>query len=173
PALEPENLNLTPELMAQVPASILRVQCPGETLLDVLPRMREDYCGTIAYQIEPLSSHQQRVWLRERIETNWHRQPLSDEEKRGLLDRLLEVFQFERFVQRSYLGQKPFSIEGLDAVVPMIDEVATLAHRNGAREVVLGVGHRARPASAGPPTTSADRWSRCSRSSRERSRSRR
>jgi multifunctional 2-oxoglutarate metabolism enzyme len=144
PALEPENLKLTPELMAQVPASILRVQCPGNTLLDVLPRMREDYCGTMAYQIEHLSSHQQRVWLRERIETNWHRQPPSEEQKRGLLYRLLEVFQFERFIQRSYLGQKTFSIEGLDAVVPMIDEVATLAHRNGAREVVLGMAHRGR-----------------------------
>jgi 2-oxoglutarate dehydrogenase E1 component len=144
PALEPENLNLTPELMAQVPASILRVECPGNTLLDVLPRMREDYCGTIAYQIEHLSSHQQRVWLRERIETNWHRQPVPEEEKRRLLDRLLEVFQFERFIQRSYLGQKTFSIEGLDAVVPMIDEVARLAHGNGAREVVLGMAHRGR-----------------------------
>jgi multifunctional 2-oxoglutarate metabolism enzyme len=144
PALQPENLNLTPELMAQIPAEILRVECPGETLLDILPRMREDYCGTIAYQIEHLSSHQQRVWLRERIETNWHRKPLSDEEKRALLDRLLDVFQFERFVQKAYLGQKTFSIEGLDAVVPMIDEVATLAERNGAKEVVLGMAHRGR-----------------------------
>ncbi len=144
PALEPENLNLTPELMAQVPASILRVECPGNTLLDVLPRMREDYCGTIAYQIEHLSSHQQRMWLRERIETNWHRKRLDPEGKRALLDRLIEVFQFERFVQRSYLGQKVFSVEGLDAVVPMIDEVATLAERAGAREVVLGMAHRGR-----------------------------
>jgi 2-oxoglutarate dehydrogenase E1 component len=144
PALEPENLNLTPELMERVPASILRVECPGQTLLDVLPRMREDYCGTIAYQIEHLSSHQQRVWLRERIETNWHRKPLTEEEKLALLDRLIEVFQFERFLQRSYLGQKVFSIEGLDAIVPMIDEVTALSERNGAEEVVLGMAHRGR-----------------------------
>jgi 2-oxoglutarate decarboxylase len=144
PALQPESLNLTPDLMAQVPASILRVECPGETLLDVLPRMREDYCGTIAYQIEHLSSHQQRVWLRERIETNWHRKPLEPEEKRALLDRLIQVFQFERFIQKAYLGQKMFSIEGLDAVVPMIDELAMLAERNGANQVVLGMAHRGR-----------------------------
>ena len=60
PAIEPENLNLTPELMAQIPASILRIGVEGETLLEALPRMREAYCGTIAYQIEHLSSHQQR-----------------------------------------------------------------------------------------------------------------
>jgi multifunctional 2-oxoglutarate metabolism enzyme len=144
PALQPENLNLTPELMAQVPAEILRVECPGDTLLDILPRMREDYCGTIAYQIEHLSSHRQRVWLRERIETNWHRKELTPDEKRALLGRLVEVFEFERFVQRAYLGQKTFSIEGLDAVVPMINELATLAERNGAEQVVLGMAHRGR-----------------------------
>jgi multifunctional 2-oxoglutarate metabolism enzyme len=144
PAIEPENLNLTPELMAQIPASILRIGVEGETLLEVLPRMREAYCGTIAYQIEHLSSHQQRMWLREMIETGAHRTPLTAEEKRALLSRLIEVFQFERFLQRAYLGQKMFSIEGLDAVVPMIDELVTSARREGGDEVVLGMAHRGR-----------------------------
>jgi 2-oxoglutarate dehydrogenase E1 component len=144
PALVPENLNLTPELMSQIPAAILRIGVEGETLLEALPRMREAYCGTIAYQIEHLASHQQRVWLREMIETGAHRQPLSTDEKRELLKRLIHVFQFERFLQRAYLGQKMFSIEGLDAVVPMIDELVTIAGRGGAEEVVIGMAHRGR-----------------------------
>jgi 2-oxoglutarate dehydrogenase E1 component len=144
PAIEPETLNLTPELMSKIPASILRIGVEGETLLEALPRMREAYCGTVGYQIEHLSSHQQRMWLRERIETGAHRVPLSAEEKRALLARLIDVFQFERFLQRAYLGQKMFSIEGLDAVVPMIDELVTLARRGGAEEVVLGMAHRGR-----------------------------
>jgi multifunctional 2-oxoglutarate metabolism enzyme len=144
PALEPENLNLTPELMAQIPASILRIGVAGETLLDVLPRMRDSYCGRIAYQIEHLSSHQQRMWLREMIETGAHRRPLDPAEKEALLGRLVEVYQFERFIQKAYLGQKMFSVEGLDATVPMIDEAATIARRDGAEEVVLGMAHRGR-----------------------------
>jgi multifunctional 2-oxoglutarate metabolism enzyme len=144
PALEPENLNLTPELMERIPASILRCGVEGETLLEALPRMREAYCGTIAYQIEHLSSHQQRMWLREMIETGWHRAPLSPDEKRSLLRRLIEVFGFERFLQKAYLGQKLFSIDGLDSVVPMIDEIGTLARQNGAGEVVIGMAHRGR-----------------------------
>jgi multifunctional 2-oxoglutarate metabolism enzyme len=144
PAMEPETLNLTPELMARIPASILRIGVPGETLLDALPRMKAAYCGTMGYQLEHLSSHQQRVWLREMIETGAHRQPLSDEERRGLLRRLIEVFQFERYLEKAYLGQKMFSIEGLDAIVPMLDEVATLAKRGGAEEVVFGMAHRGR-----------------------------
>jgi multifunctional 2-oxoglutarate metabolism enzyme len=144
PALEPENLNLTPELMRQIPASILRCGVEGETLLEALPRIREAYCGTMGYQIEHLSSHQQRMWLREMIETGAHRTPLTPEEKRALLFRLIDVFQFERFVQRAYLGQKVFSIEGLDAVVPMIDTLVGLAQRGGAEQVALGMAHRGR-----------------------------
>ena len=144
PAIQPENLNLTPELMARVPASILHIGVPGETLLDVLPRMREAYCGPIAYQFEHLSSHQQRTWLQEMVETGAHRQPLDDEEKRRLLGRLIDVFEFERFVEKAYLGQKIFSIEGLDTVVPMLDELVTLAGRSGAEEVVFGMAHRGR-----------------------------
>jgi multifunctional 2-oxoglutarate metabolism enzyme len=144
PSLQPENLNLTPELMGRIPASILRIGVPGETLLEALPRMREAYCGTIAYQFEHLSSHQQRTWLREMVETGAHRQPLDDDEKRRLLARLVDVFQFERFIEKAYLGQKIFTIEGLDAVVPMLDELVTLAHRSGAEEVVFGMAHRGR-----------------------------
>ncbi|UJA21326.1 multifunctional oxoglutarate decarboxylase/oxoglutarate dehydrogenase thiamine pyrophosphate-binding subunit/dihydrolipoyllysine-residue succinyltransferase subunit [Thermoleophilia bacterium SCSIO 60948] len=144
PALVPESLDLTPELMSRIPASILRIGVEGETLLEVLPRLREAYCGTIGYQIEHLSSHQQRMWLREMIETGAHRTPLDAEHRRGLLTRLIDVFQFERFLQKSYLGQKTFSIEGLDVTVPMIDTVCTLARRNGAEEVVLGMAHRGR-----------------------------
>ena len=77
PALDPEPLKLTPEIMAKIPASILRVGVPGETLADVVPNLRETYCGTIAYEIEHIASHRQRVWLREKIETGAYRKPLG------------------------------------------------------------------------------------------------
>lgn len=144
PGLEPENLNLTPELMARIPASILRIGVPGETLLEALPRMRDAYCSTIGYQFEHIASHQQRIWMREMIETGAHRQPLSADEKERLLHRLIDVFQFERFLEKTYLGAKVFSIEGLDVIVPMLDEAVTLAHRAGADEVVFGMAHRGR-----------------------------
>jgi multifunctional 2-oxoglutarate metabolism enzyme len=144
PALEPENLNLTPELMKRIPASILRIGVEGETLLDALPRLREAYCGTVAYQVEHLSSHQQRMWLRDMIETGRFREPLEEAERRALLARLIEVFQFERFLQKAYLGQKMFSIEGLDAIVPMLDEVARLARQSGSEELAIGMAHRGR-----------------------------
>ncbi len=144
PALDPETVHLTPELMAQIPASILRIGVPGETLLEALPRMKAAYTGSIGYQFEHISSHSQRVWLREMVETGAHRKALSADEQKRLLDRLIDVFEFERFLEKAYLGQKMFSIEGLDAIVTMLDELTTLAARGGAKEVVLGMAHRGR-----------------------------
>ncbi len=144
PALKPEPLGLTPELMARIPARILRVHVPGATLADALPQLTQTYCGTIAYEIEHIASHRQRVWLRERIESGTFRNPLSADEQQALLTRLIEVDALERFMHKAYLGQKQFSIEGLDMTIPMIDEMIQLAAAQGAREVVLGMAHRGR-----------------------------
>src|SRR5205823_5902640 len=146
PALEPERLvpPLTPELQARIPAKFLRVAVKGETLADVLPKLFEIYCGTSAYEIEHISDHEQRVWLRAAIESERYRQPLPADEKRRLLERLTEVETFERYLRRGFLGQKQFSIEGLDAMVPMLDEAIALAAEEGAHEVVFGMAHRGR-----------------------------
>jgi 2-oxoglutarate decarboxylase len=144
PALDPEPLGLTPELMARIPSRILRMSVPGETLADALPHLRETYCGPIAYEIEHIASHQQRLWLREKIESGAFRKPLTKDEQKALLKRLTEVDALERFMHKSYLGQKQFSVEGLDMTVPMLDEMIQLAATQGAREVVIGMAHRGR-----------------------------
>ena len=144
PSLDPEPLGLTPELMARIPAKILRLYVPGATLVEALPHLRETYCGTIAYEIEHIASNRQRLWLREAIESGTFRRPLTEDEQRRLLRRLTEVDAFERFMHKAYLGQKQFSVEGLDMTVPMIDELVQLSATRGAREVVIGMAHRGR-----------------------------
>ncbi len=144
PALDPDPLGLTPELMAKIPARILRMYVPGATLADALPHLRETYCGPIAYEIEHIASHRQRLWLREAIESGIFRRALTAEEQKTLLRRLTEVDALERFMHKAYLGQKQFSIEGLDMTVPMLDELIQLSATRGAREVVIGTAHRGR-----------------------------
>ena len=144
PSLAPGPLGLTPELMERIPARILRMYVPGATLADALPHLRETYCGTIAYEIEHIASNRQRLWLREAIESGTFRTPLTNDEQKQLLKRLTEVDAFERFMHKAYLGQKQFSVEGLDMTVPMIDELIELAGTRGAREVVIGMAHRGR-----------------------------
>jgi 2-oxoglutarate dehydrogenase E1 component len=146
PALDERRLipPLTPELQARIPARVLRVSVPGESLREALPALRDVYCGTIAYEIEHLSDHAERVWLREAIETGKYRQPLAPEERRALLERLSQVEGFEQYLRRSFLGQKQFSLEGLDAMVPMLDETIGIAAGAGAHEIVIGMAHRGR-----------------------------
>jgi 2-oxoglutarate dehydrogenase E1 component len=146
PALEPERLipKLTPELQARVPASVLRLYVPGDTLADTLPRLRETYCGTIAYEIEHIAEHEKRVWLRQAIESGKYRRSLTNDERKELLGSLSRVEAFEQYLRRAFLGQKQFSIEGLDVMVPMLDEAIGLAAENGAHEVVIGMAHRGR-----------------------------
>ena len=144
PALDPEPLGLTPEAMARVPADLMRIGVPGSTLAEALPALRETYCGSIAYEVEHIASHDERVWLRRVIESGEHRAPLSAAERRALLERLTLVEGLERFLHKAYLGQKRFSIEGLDAMVPMLDELLAGAGAAGASDIVLGMAHRGR-----------------------------
>src|SRR6266513_4900319 len=146
PALEPERLQpkLTPELQSRIPASLLRVHTPGETLADVLPKLQETYSSTSAYEIEHISDHEQRIWLREAIESGRYRRKLSPEEKKRLLARLSEVEGLEHYLRRVFLGQKQFSVEGLDTMIPMLDEAIDLAAEGGAHDVVIGMAHRGR-----------------------------
>src|SRR5439155_20011660 len=143
-ALEPEPMvpRLTAGLQAKIPARILRTYVPAETLREALPALREVYCGTSAYELEHISDHEERVWLRQAIESGRYRTPLSPDEKKRLLARLTEVEGMERYLRRAFLGQKQFSIEGLDARVPMLDEPLELAAEAGAHEVVIGMAHR-------------------------------
>jgi len=144
PGLDPEALGLTPQIQAKIPAKIFQMYVPGATLADALPHLRETYCGTIAYEIEHIASHRQRVWLREHIESGAFRHELTSDERRTLLKRLVEVDALERFMHKAYLGQHQFSIEGLDMTVPMLDELIQLSAAHGGQEVVIGMAHRGR-----------------------------
>jgi 2-oxoglutarate dehydrogenase E1 component len=146
PALEPERLipKLTPELQARIPASLLRLHVEGDTLADALPRLYDTYTGSIAYEIEHISDHEERVWLRQAIESGRYCRPLSRDERVRLLRRLSQVEGMERYLRRAFLGQKQFSVEGLDVMIPMLDEAIALAAGAGAHEIVVGMAHRGR-----------------------------
>jgi 2-oxoglutarate dehydrogenase E1 component len=146
PALDESRLvpALTPELQSRIPASLLRLYVGGETLLEALPLLRAVYTGSIAYEIEHISDHAERVWLRQAIESGRFRKPLEQDERRALLRRLSHAEGFEQYLRRSFLGQKQFSLEGLESLVPMLDETIALAASGGAHEVVIGMAHRGR-----------------------------
>ncbi len=123
---------------------MLGVAVPGETFAEVLPRLRDAYCGTIAYEIEHIASREQRDWLRREIESGSHRRPLDAAAKRRLLERLVRAETFEQYLRKVFPGQKSFSLEGLDTLVPLLDELAGHAAANGIAALELGMAHRGR-----------------------------
>jgi 2-oxoglutarate dehydrogenase E1 component len=144
PSLEPGNWGLTPALQAAIPASVLRVKVRGNTLAEVLPRLRNTYSSTIAYEVEHISNTEQREWLRDVIESGKHKIDLTNEQKIDLLQRLTRVEVFERYLRKTFLGQKTFSGEGLDVMVPMLEQMLEMLANEGTGHAVLGMAHRGR-----------------------------
>ncbi len=144
PLLEPSSYGVREEDLADVPASLVGLEPLGDTVATVLERLRDVYCGSIGYELDHVDDPDKRAWLLERIEAGEHRRRLGDDEAVELLDRLSRVEGMERFLHRAYLGKKRFSIEGLDMMVPMLDEALRLGADAGVQEVVLGMAHRGR-----------------------------
>jgi 2-oxoglutarate decarboxylase len=144
PSLDPQTYGLTPAMQSAIPASVLQVKVPGKTLGDVLPRLRETYSSTIAYEIEHISNATQRAWLRDYIESGKNKIKLSPEGQIEVLGRLTRVDAFDRYVRKTFLGQKTFSGEGLDVMVPMLEEMLDMFADDGIANAVLGMAHRGR-----------------------------
>jgi 2-oxoglutarate dehydrogenase E1 component len=144
PMLAPDFHRLTMEELGELPAALLGLERGGATVAEVLSWLQGTFSGTIGYEYEHLDDPARRQWLREQIESGAHRAELDAAAQRRILERLTEVEAFEQFIHRAYLGQKRFSIEGNDMMVPMLDLAIECAVVDGAREVVMGMAHRGR-----------------------------
>ncbi len=144
PQLDPAFFGTSHEELAQIPASVIHPRWGTEPLSQVLKRLEDAYCGSIGYQFEHLEDPEKVRWLWDQVETGVHAKPLSAQEKKDLLFRLSEVEGMEHFLHRAYLGQKRFSLEGTDMMVPVLDEAIREGSRYGGREIVIGMAHRGR-----------------------------
>lgn len=144
PLLAPEYHGITLEDLASLPGSILPLPFAADTMADAFAWLKAIYTGPIGYEYEHLEDPERREWLREAIESGAYTQPLSAEERLRILRRLSEVEALEQFLHRAYLGQKRFSIEGNDMMVPMLDLAIEQAAVVGAHEVIIGMAHRGR-----------------------------
>jgi 2-oxoglutarate dehydrogenase E1 component len=131
PELTLEFHGLSEEHLASIPGVALGAS--GGSAADVVARLRELYSSRIGFEISHLGEVEEREWLRKEIESGRLNAPLSDEEKKSLLQRLTDVDGLERF-----------SIEGGDILVPMLDVAIESAAAHGAREVDLAMAHRGR-----------------------------
>jgi 2-oxoglutarate dehydrogenase E1 component len=146
PSLLPETHGVTDEDLRRLPASLVTSALTerAQSMQDVVDAFRKLYCSTIGYDISHIFVPEERKWLRHAIEGGRFRAPADPINPVALLDRLTQVEAFERFLHRSFAGKTRFSIEGLDMLVPILDEVIGEAAEAGIGHTLIGMAHRGR-----------------------------
>ncbi len=114
------------------------------TLADILQRLRSAYCGHLGVEYMHITDVARKRWLQERIENAQGRFGVSTDLKKRLLKRLTDAETLEKFLHTRHVGQKRFSLEGGESLIPLLDQVITRCARHGAKEMVLGMAHRGR-----------------------------
>ncbi|HLQ53647.1 MAG TPA: multifunctional oxoglutarate decarboxylase/oxoglutarate dehydrogenase thiamine pyrophosphate-binding subunit/dihydrolipoyllysine-residue succinyltransferase subunit, partial [Streptosporangiaceae bacterium] len=116
--------------------------CPRMRLRDILGVLRDSYCRTVGIEYMHMQNPEERAWLQERIERP-HGRADHDEQIR-ILSRLNVAEAFEMFLQTKFVGQRRFSLEGAESLIPLLDAVLTEAARGQMDEAVIGMAHRGR-----------------------------
>ncbi len=146
PALVPETHGVTEDDLRMLPPTLIHgsIATGANSMWDVVDRLRKVYCSTIGYDIAHIFVPEERRWLRDAVETGRFHAPADPIDPMALLERLTEVEAFERFLHRTFPGKTRFSIEGLDTLVPVLDEVISEAAEAGLRQVFIAMAHRGR-----------------------------
>ncbi len=113
-------------------------------LRDILDLLKRIYCGKVAADFAHISRARERLWIRERFEQGMIAGGFSADDKRMILERLTAAEGMERYLHTKYVGQKRFSLEGGETLIPMIDDLIQKAGSEGIQELVVGMAHRGR-----------------------------
>ncbi|WCJ58309.1 2-oxoglutarate dehydrogenase E1 component [Fontisphaera persica] len=144
PELDPQYYGFTEEDMdRQFYCETMRTEGPL-TLRQIISRLRQIYCGSIAFQYLHIDDMRMRHWVQERIEGEQYWAPLPRNIQRRILTRLTDAVVFEQFVRRKFVGAKSFSLEGGESLIPLLDLAIGTAAQQGVKEIVLAMAHRGR-----------------------------
>jgi len=115
------------------------------SLRDILEVLQRAYCGKVGIEYRHIQSKEQKLWIRERIRQELvYPEPIPVEIKKQILWKLISAEQFERFLHTKYLGQKRFSLEGCETIIPLLDQLIERAADLGVEDITLGMAHRGR-----------------------------
>src|SRR5688572_30577499 len=144
PELEPAFYDLAEADLDQVVNAGSFVGLDRTSLRNLIQALRDTYCRNIGFEYMFIGERAQRQWIQERIEPVRAMPGFSPEQQKRLLQKLTEAEQLERYLHTRYVGQKRFSLEGGESVIPSIDELIQRAGSVGVQEIVLGMAHRGR-----------------------------
>jgi 2-oxoglutarate dehydrogenase E1 component len=144
PELEPGFYDLAEADLDQVVNSGSFMGLDRVSLRTLLQALRDTYCRNVGFEYMFISDRTQRQWIQERIEPTRGTAALSKERQKRLLQKLTEAEQLERYLHTKYVGQKRFSLEGGESLIPSIDDLIQRAGGAGVQEIVIGMAHRGR-----------------------------
>lgn len=144
--LELSYYGLSENDLQSMPASLFLKNPPAhvENGLDAVNFLKSLYTGKIAYEFSHVIDEEERTWIQSKIENGEISVRLSEDEKKALLERLTKIEGFEKFIHRTFVGAKRFSIEGLDSLVVLIDELVRRSETDKVKKVLIGMAHRGR-----------------------------
>ncbi len=146
PVLNPEFHNLQQDDLLQMSSSVVNLPDHQETqnASDAINVLRSIYCGATGYDYGHIRITEERAWLQQAAESGHFRSPNKVIDEKRLLDRLSQVEALETFLSRIYPGKTRFSIEGLDMLIPMLDEIVGAAAQAKICVILIGMAHRGR-----------------------------
>ncbi|MBI1395927.1 MAG: 2-oxoglutarate dehydrogenase E1 component [Betaproteobacteria bacterium] len=144
PELDPEHHGLTEAELDRVFDTGTLVGPQQAPLREILQALRETYCGTIGLEYMHITDTAQKKWLQQRFEGTRSRPSFSPDTKLHILERLTAAEVLEKYLHTRYVGQKRFSLEGGDSLIPMLDSLLQRAGQHGVQELVIGMAHRGR-----------------------------
>jgi 2-oxoglutarate dehydrogenase E1 component len=146
PSLAPATHGLSVGDLEQLPASLIGGPAAegAANAFVAIEKLRQVYCSTTGYDYAHVFVPEERQWLRHAAESRRFRPPADPIDRDELLDRVTQVEAFERFLHRTFPGKTRFSVEGLDMLVPILDEIICDAADAGIRNALLGMAHRGR-----------------------------
>ncbi|WP_071459825.1 2-oxoglutarate dehydrogenase E1 component [Bacillus massilinigeriensis] len=146
PKLNEKEWGLTNTDLASIPVELISPNAPRNIKngAEAMDHLKSIYTNKISYQFHHVHDLEEKNWLRCKIESGSLANEPNHDKKKALLKRLAETEEFERFLHRTFVGQKRFSIEGLESMVPLLDEVIAESVHNGVDTVNIGMAHRGR-----------------------------
>src|SRR5438034_4895148 len=146
PSLRAETHSVSDDDLRKLPASLVGgpAAAGAATALEAIEALRRIYCSTTGYDYAHVFVPEERDWLRQAAESERFRPPMEPIDGDELLDRLTQVEAFERFLHRTFPGKTRFSLEGLDMLVPVLDEIICDGSEGGIRHMLIGMAHRGR-----------------------------
>lgn len=144
PTLDIENFGLSKEDLNKKFKAGVEIGLQNATLSEIVDHLKETYCNSIGVEYRYIRKPDKVKWLEDKLESNRNRPEFSKEDQKHMLHKLSQAVMFEQFLHKKFVGQKRFSLEGGEALIPALDAVIEMGADMGIEEYVVGMAHRGR-----------------------------